>query len=109
MRGKANRPPKMGRSPCDGSGVHTWLFLVGPELETDTEVHDDVSYSSSPAIQDLFCHRAVFFTSWIVTIDSGLTSCSLTYSRHASGMVQFRSVQFSSVQSLSCVKLFATP
>lgn len=61
MRGKANRPPKMGRSPCDGSGVHTWLFLVGPELETDTEVHDDVSYSSSPAIQDLFCHRAVFY------------------------------------------------
>lgn len=53
MWGKANRSPKMGRSPCDGSGVHIWLFLVGPELETETEVRDDVSYSSSPAIRGL--------------------------------------------------------
>ena len=53
MWGKANRSPKMGRSPCDGSGMHIWLFLVGPELETETEVHNDVSYSSSPAIQGL--------------------------------------------------------
>lgn len=30
-------------------------------VEMDTEVHDDVSYSSTPAIQDLFCHRAVFY------------------------------------------------
>ena len=53
MWGKADRSPKMGRSQCDGSGVHIWLFLVGLELETETEIRDDVSHSSSPAIRDL--------------------------------------------------------
>ena len=50
----------------DWLGVHIWLFLVGPKLETGTEIREAVSYSSGLAIRGLLL-QGYFLTSWVVT------------------------------------------
>lgn len=76
--------------PWDGLAVGTWLLVVGPKLETETEIREALSYQSSPGyLEPIVTGVFVWLPGLLLKMVTWFPA-SLPYSRLASWVMYCR-------------------